>query len=86
MTGVRRCRAYIAPQLLPGDRRDWKAAGVLAYTVDEVGVHLLLGRIDQRSPYAPARPRENGWWILGAPDLASRFLLPCKCMMHPNEP
>ncbi len=71
MEGMGWCRAYIAPQLLPGDRRDWKAAGVLAYTVDDVGVHLLLGRIDQRSPYAPARPREDGWWILGMPDLAS---------------
>ena len=65
------CRAYMAAQLLPGDRRDWKAAGVLAYTVDERGVYLLLGKIDQRLSYLPPKRREEGWWILGAPDLAS---------------
>ena len=57
----------MARELLPADRRDWKAAGVLAYTLDERGMHLLLGKIDQRSSYFKAR--EEGWWILGAPDL-----------------
>lgn len=63
-----RCRAYIGRQLLPTDMRDWKAAGVLAYTVDDKGVHVLLGRIDQRSSLY--RPREDGWWILGEAFLA----------------
>ena len=56
----------MAPQLLPGDRREWKAAGVLAFTVDRRGVHLLLGKIDQRLSYS-VKWREEGWWILGAP-------------------
>ena len=60
--------AYMARQLLPTDMRDWRAAGVLAYTVDDKGVHVLLGRIDQRSSLY--RPREDGWWILGEAFLA----------------
>ena len=70
----------MAPQLLPGDRHDWKAAGVLAYTVDEYGIHLLLGKIERLS-YSPIRASEKGWWILGAlkpglPPLASTCYRP----------
>lgn len=70
----------MAPQLLPGDRRDWKAAGVLAYSVDETGVHLLLGKIDQRLSYSPPRAKELGWWILGT--LKPGLPLSCKHMMQ----
>lgn len=58
------CRAYISRQLLPTDMREWKAAGILVYTVDRHGLHVLLGKIDTSRGHF-FKEKEIGWWVLG---------------------
>ncbi|CAK0747651.1 hypothetical protein CVIRNUC_001780 [Coccomyxa viridis] len=58
--------AYIARQLLPTDMRNWKAAGILAYTVDARGLYVLLGKLEPGAAVQQGSSRyREGWWILG---------------------
>ena len=68
------CRAYISRQLLPTDMREWKAAGILVYTVDRHGLHLLLGKIDTNRGHF-FKEKEIGWWVLGEDTSPSLCLL-----------
>ena len=53
--------------------RDWKAAGILAYTVDSKGLYVLLGKLEPGATAAPGSSRyKEGWWILGEPSCSSR--------------
>ena len=83
MTWGHACRAYIARQLLPTDMRNWKAAGILAYTVDARGLYVLLGKLEPGAAVQQGSSRyREGWWILGEPLLPKPGRSLCCC--HPG--
>ncbi len=48
--------------------RNWKAAGILAYTVDARGLYVLLGKLEPGAAVQQGSSRyREGWWILGEP-------------------
>ena len=60
--------------------RNWKAAGILAYTVDARGLHVLLGKLEPGAAVQQGSSRyREGWWILGEP-------LPHKARTPPLQP
>ena len=63
--------------------RNWKAAGILAYTVDARGLYVLLGKLEPGAAVQQGSSRyREGWWILGGPLLPKpgRSL----CCHHPG--